>query len=221
MTNFSADSEKIKVSLLKSKLANQHSLMAKPTADTKNTARASFHDSNLLAKKSRPFSDGELVKECMDILVENISPEKSSQFANISLSRQTVVRRIHEMSENISNSLRSRIASFQSFSLLLDESTDTRDTAQLAVIISRFESEFTITEELLPLVPMKCTTTEKDLFDAVLNVMVDFNLDYKLLGAITTDGVLSILGKINGLAVRLEKYIIVVVVVSSSHQSPS
>ena len=85
------------VSLIKSKLANQHSLMAKPKADTKNAARGSFHVSNLLANKLQPFSDGEFVKECMNILVDKICPEKvhslpiyclvsavsSSQFANI------------------------------------------------------------------------------------------------------------------------------------------
>ena len=55
---------------LRSKLANQQSLMVRPTAHAKNTARASFHVSNLLAKKLRPFSDCEFVKECMDILVD-------------------------------------------------------------------------------------------------------------------------------------------------------
>jgi hypothetical protein len=182
--------------------------MAKPTADTKNAARASFHVSYFLAKKLKSFSDGEFVKECMDILVENICPEKSSQFASISLSRRTVVRRIHEMSENVSSSLRSRIASFQFFSLALDESTDASDTAQLAVFIRGIDSEFTITEELLSLVPMKGTTTGKDVFNAVLKVMGDFNLDYKLLKGITTDGAPSMMGKINGVAARLEKYVV-------------
>ena len=63
--------------------------MAKPTVHIKNAAQASFHVSNLLAKKLKPFNDGEFVKECKDILVENICPEKSSQFVNISLSRRT------------------------------------------------------------------------------------------------------------------------------------
>ena len=55
---------------------------------------------------------------------------------------------------------------------------------------------------------MKGTTTGKDLFDAVLKVMVDFNQDYKLLKGITTDGAPSMMGKVNGLAVRLEKYVV-------------
>ena len=187
---------------MKSKLVNQESLNVKPTADIVNAARASFHVSYLLAKKLKPFSDGEFVKECMDIVVENVCPEKRSQFANISLSRRTVVRRIHEMSENILSSLQSRIASFQFFSLAMDEGTDVCDTAQLAVYIRGLDSEFTITEELLSLVPTKGTTTGKDLFDAVLKVMVDFNLDYKLLKGITTDGAPSMMGKISGLEVR-------------------
>ena len=55
-------------------------------------------------------------------------PRKISQFANILLSRWTVVWSIHEISENISNSLRSRMDSHQFFSLALDECTDANDT---------------------------------------------------------------------------------------------
>ena len=70
------------------------------------------------------------------------------------------------------------------------------------------DSEFTINEELLSLVPMNGTTIAKDLLDTVLKVMVDFNLDHKLLRGITTDGTPSMMRKINGLAVRLEKYVV-------------
>ena len=65
-----------KVCLLRSKLEIQQSLMLKPTGHTQNAALAGFRDSNLLAKKLNPLSDGEFVKECMDILVDNICPEK-------------------------------------------------------------------------------------------------------------------------------------------------
>ena len=113
--------------------------MAKSTAHRQNTARACFHVGNLLAQKFRPFSDDEFVKECMDILVENMCPEKSPQLANISLSRH-----IQEMSENISNSLRSRIASLKFSSHPLNENTDVSDTAQLAVLIRGIDSEFSV-----------------------------------------------------------------------------
>ena len=67
------------------------------------------------------------------------------------------------------------------FSLAWDEGTDASDTAQLSVFTRVIDSEFTITEELPSLVPMKGTTTGKDLLDAVFRVIVDFNPDYKLL----------------------------------------
>ena len=75
----------------------------------------------------------------------------------------------------------------------MDEVTDASDTAQLAVFIHSIDSEFTIAEELLSLVPMKGTATGKDLFDAVLKVMVDFDMDYELLKGITTDGTPSMM----------------------------
>ena len=65
-----------KASLLKSKLANQQ-CYGEIFSSHKNAVRASFHVSNLLAKKLKPFSDGEFVKECLDILVENIYPRKA------------------------------------------------------------------------------------------------------------------------------------------------
>ena len=46
------------------------------------------------------------------------------------------------------------------------------------------------------------------MFDAVLKVMADFNLFYRLLKGITTDGAPSMMGKINGLAVRFKKYLV-------------
>ena len=86
----------------------------------------------------------------------------------------------------------------------MDESTYASDTTKLAVFICTIDSELTITEELPSLVPMKGTATGKDLFVAVLKVMVDFNQDYNMLKGITTDGAPMMMGKNNGLAVRLE-----------------
>ena len=97
---------------------------------------------------------------------------------------------------------------FSFFSLAFDENTDAIDTVQLAVFIRGTDSEFTITEVLLSLISVKGTRTGKDLFDAVLKVMVDFNLHYKLLKGITTDEAPSMMVIINGLAVRLDKYVV-------------
>ena len=96
----------------------------------------------------------------------------------------------------------------QFFSLALDESYDASYTDQFAVFICCNDSEFTINEELLSLVPIKGTTSGKDWFDAVLKVMVDFNLDYNLLKGIIINGGPSMMRKVNGLAVRLKIYFV-------------
>ena len=149
----------------------------------------------MLAKKLKPFSDGKFLKKCMDILVENIYPDKSSQSSEP-----------HRQ--------------FSVFSLALDESTDANDTVQLAVFIRGIDSEFTITEELLSFVPVKGTTTKKDLFDVVLIAMVDFNLEYKMQKGITTDVAASIIGKICGLAVRLENMLLALFIIKTSLHYP-
>ena len=104
------------------------------------------------------------------------------------------------MSENISHSSALH-RFFQFFSLALYKSTYSSDMTQHAAFICCIDSEFAITEELLSLVLMKGTTTGKDLFDAILKVMIDLNLDYKLLKGITTNGAPSMMGIINGLTV--------------------
>ncbi|GBP19876.1 General transcription factor II-I repeat domain-containing protein 2A [Eumeta japonica] len=49
----------------------------------------------------------------------------------------------------------------------LDESTDLSDTAQLAIFIRGVDKEFTVTEKLLALQPLKGTTTGEDIFNEV------------------------------------------------------
>ena len=92
----------------------------------------------------------------MDILVENICPERSSQIANISLYRRS---RVHEMSRTFQTVFGAALLVFSFFSLALGESTDACDTAQPAAFIRGIDSELTITDELLSLVPIESITT--------------------------------------------------------------
>ena len=76
-------------------------------------------------------------------------PFQKSIIQNISLSRNTVAARINDLSQNLVLQLKEKIKKFTNFSLAVDESTDTVDTAQLAVFIRGINSNFEITEELL------------------------------------------------------------------------
>jgi hypothetical protein len=48
--------------------------------------------------------------------------------------------------------------------LALDESTDTRDTAQLLIFVRGIDAEFEINEELAERQSLKGTTTGEDIF---------------------------------------------------------
>ena len=61
--------------------------------------------------------------------------------------------------------------------MAVDESTDAKDTAQLAIFVRGINSNFDICEEFLQLVPLKDTTTGKDIFEAVILCLKEFKLD--------------------------------------------
>ncbi|MBN3301254.1 GT2D2 protein, partial [Amia calva] len=79
-----------------------------------------------------------------------VCPEKKESFANISLSRNTVVERLTDIAKNIKSQLREKAGVFRAFSVALDESTDVVNTAQLAIFVSGLRlPRFTHTTPLL------------------------------------------------------------------------
>ncbi|GBP56500.1 General transcription factor II-I repeat domain-containing protein 2A [Eumeta japonica] len=83
------------------------------------------------------------------------------------------------IANDIKTTLTDRMAGFESFSIALDESTDLSDTAQLAIFIRGVDKDFTVTEELLALQPLKGTTTEEDIFNEVQKVVNDLYSHWK------------------------------------------
>ncbi|GBP69562.1 General transcription factor II-I repeat domain-containing protein 2 [Eumeta japonica] len=76
----------------------------------------------------------------------------------------------------------------------LDEITDLSDTAQLAIFIRGVDKEFTVTEELLALEPLKGTTTGKDIFIEVQKKFTSFDLLWSNLVGVCSDRVPSMVG---------------------------
>ena len=75
------------------------------------------------------------MKHCLSIFTETACQEKNELVKEISLSHQTIARRITELAENIQDNLGAKINSCVAYSLALDESTDIGDNAQLALFI--------------------------------------------------------------------------------------
>ena len=132
--------------------------------------------------------------------------EEKELFLNISLSARTATRRIEEMSENLKSSQEDYFEKLQFFSIAIDESTDTTDTAQLAVFVRGIKENFHILEEFMELIPMKNTITGADILKALLQCLAAKNLDFSRLVSITTDGAPSMVGKNKGVVSLLQKH---------------
>lgn len=77
----------------------------------------------LIDKRCEPFPGSEFIKDCVMTLVKKILPEKQQDFASVCLARNTVARRIEELSSDIKRQLRARGEEFGVFSSSCDEST--------------------------------------------------------------------------------------------------
>jgi len=66
---------------------------------------------------------------------------KKEEFSKLSLSHQTITRRIDEIGKYIEEELETRAANFKFYALAIDESTDFTDTAQLAIFIRGIDAQ--------------------------------------------------------------------------------
>ncbi|XP_076054499.1 general transcription factor II-I repeat domain-containing protein 2-like [Oratosquilla oratoria] len=110
------------------------------------------------------------------------------------------------MSDNVHDSLKTRSSNFVTISLALDESTDTKDTAQPAVFIRDVTADFQVCEEFLQLVPLRGITTGQNICDAVLQCVGQHSLDISRLVYVTTDGAPAMFGEKKGAASLLVRH---------------
>lgn len=196
---------KDKVHEFEKRLAGQQKLFRKATTEADISVHVSYLVSKILAKRMKAFSDGEVVKECLQAVAGVAFPEKKEIISKISLSRFTVGRRVDDMSKNIEDTLKCRAACFKWFSVALDESTDVSDTAQLVVFIRGIDAEFNITEELASMVAMMGTTRSADLYEELKKVLERLGLSMERLSGIITDGAPSMVGKNSGLTTLISQ----------------
>lgn len=75
---FSADQRQKLVEDLKTKLATQQNTFKRVDNVSRNVTKASNVITSTLLKRMKPFTDGEMVKECIDIFVDNVCPDKKN-----------------------------------------------------------------------------------------------------------------------------------------------
>ncbi|GFU61285.1 general transcription factor II-I repeat domain-containing protein 2 [Trichonephila clavipes] len=90
--------------------------------------------------------------------------------------------RVDEIAENLRDQHHFTISTFQAYSIAINESTDIRNIAQLAIFIRGCDVNLKINEELLEVISMHNTTTGADIFDALMEVLKQYKLPLDKLG---------------------------------------
>lgn len=187
----------------------QQSLFTKIHEQNKSMVVASYEVALLLAKKKKPFTDGEeIVKPVLEIAARMLGDKNiQAKFKDIPLSNNTMTRRIEELADNVSEQIAFHASNCKFFSLAMDESTDISDTAQVSIFIRAVSNTFEVIEELLGLESIQGTTKGTDLF-RILKTCVEKNkLDWKRLDSICTDGAPALTGRHVGCLSLLEKFL--------------
>ncbi|XP_063820200.1 general transcription factor II-I repeat domain-containing protein 2-like [Pseudophryne corroboree] len=194
-----------KVNDLQKDLKRQQGTFKRHMEESEACVKASYVIAEKIAKKTKAFLDGEFVKECLIAAGEILYPKNNELFKKLSLSGVTVARRVEELANDIEGTLKKRLYAFKSYSLALDESTDVKDTAQLAIFVRGIDQHFNVTEELLALVPMKGTTKGTDILEATKKTLQRFDFSLSNLVGVVTDGAPAMVGRNEGFVALLKK----------------
>ncbi|XP_069616232.1 zinc finger BED domain-containing protein 5-like [Ranitomeya imitator] len=150
-----------------------------------------------IARAMKPHTIGEdlLLPAAKDIVRVIIGNEYVQKLNAISLSNDTVRRRIEDMSADILDQVIQEIKSapLPIFSIQLDESTDVANCAQL-LVCARYINDGDFKDEFLFCKPLETTTTAHDIFDAVGSFLKAHNISWEKVCGVCTDGAPAMLG---------------------------
>ncbi|MBN3307672.1 F200A protein, partial [Amia calva] len=167
------------------------------------------HNYPLKSEHKKPFSDSEIVKECMNeiaiALFEGTQKDDIIQKINqISLSDSTAVKRTEVLAEDLLDQMKSAIKKAKCIYLALDESTD---NAQLLVFVRFFDEEKgEFCEDVLGLTALHGHTRGDDIYEALIQMLRDREIDLKHVISIATDGAPCRTGRERGLVARLRAH---------------
>ncbi|CAI6372309.1 unnamed protein product [Macrosiphum euphorbiae] len=153
--------------------------MSSFTNFNENIVKASYLASLIIAKDGKPHTIGEtLVLPAAKEIVRCVLGDKAAkEIEKVSLSNDTVKRRIDDMSSNIKNKLLLYLKDCNFFALQIDESTDITNMAQLMVFI-RFDRNDEIIEEFLFCKPLQTHTTSEIIFTTINEYLIEINLPW-------------------------------------------
>ena len=159
----------------------------------------------MLLKKSKSFSDGELVKQCAIKIAHVFGEDKvSRKFETVSLFNQTLARRVSDLGKHVSSKLKNVVENCLYFSLALNESTDISDTSELLIFIRTVDENFTVQEELVKVCSLNEGTMDSNIYAALESVIHDYG-GYEKRLCIVIDGAKTMTRNKTGLVGLLKK----------------
>jgi hypothetical protein len=161
--------------------------------------QASYEIALQVAKNKKPHTIAEtLIKPCLLKSVKLILGEASEmKMRHVSLSNNTIQRRILDMSADVLEQILSEIRASPVFSFQLDESTDVSSCSQLLVFVKYIHLE-DIKEEFLFCRALKTSTKSEDVMVMIRSLFETKELQWENLCGVCTDGAPAMLGSRSG-----------------------
>ncbi|XP_065667571.1 general transcription factor II-I repeat domain-containing protein 2A-like [Hydra vulgaris] len=168
---------KIKYDSLKSCLEKQKNLFQQTSSSVDCETHASNMMSWILAKNLKPFTDGEIIKECMIEASKFLFPNDKN---------------IHD-----------KFQKAEFVSIALDESTDLVGKAQLCVYARFITTNYCLFEELLGIEPLETTTTGQGIYDKLFKILKNTKVPLQKISSVVTDGAPAMIERIRGVVTLL------------------
>ena len=140
----------------------------------------SYRVARLIAQTGKPHTIGEeLILPAAKEMVGVMFGEKAAKQLNmISLSDNTVKRRIDNMAEDVLKQLVTRVQASRFYALQIDESTDIASLANLLAFV-RYEYDGEVHEDFLFCKQLPSHTTTETIFDTLNEFMVSNEIDWE------------------------------------------
>ena len=98
-------------------LQGQQKCFLRANKAQENATVASYEVAQLLAEHRKAFTDGDFIKQCLKKVAGIMCPENLHDFNNVSLSRNTVERRIEDLSANVKHQVSHTACAFDFYLL--------------------------------------------------------------------------------------------------------
>ena len=162
---------------------------------------ASYHVAKLIAQQKNPHTIGEklLKPACLEIVRLMLGKKEVEEIKKVSLSAETIKRRIDDMSSDILETLINKLKTSGYFSLQIDETADITKKAQLLSVV-RFVDGNSIGEEYLFCKELPERPTGQEIFRVTHEFFTAHSINWNNCLNVCTDGASAMVGEGRGFA---------------------